>query len=688
MAAGRRPGITARPGSDTQSSQQVTLRQSGDISPWEQARRDTDSRGITGGLKVFMEHMRGYAASGFLAHRGLLAAASGVAMAEAALLALLAPAARMLAPQATALLPLGVYHDLRWLYGYGLAWPAFGLLALALVAVRSAVSAGLIRLAWPTGAEPPPLSALMGSCMTVTALTAVLLSPVVALVFGTSVVPFSWPFLASLALMLLLVLPMSHGGVLSSWWQTLPPPAAVGWLLADFAVLTAAAALTGRLAPGWAVPVAGLAGLANARAWYGVTTAVVQSRWRTTHYLPLAPLAAVTAIALVVVVTRVAFLVGLRSSQPHHRGSQVGWILSPGQPGTVARGQAAPPAQPPPPRATRSPRGRPAVLVLAGFGSSCCNHAGDIHRILPGWWVQQFSYRGLSRSGNPIPHGAAASNLPLPLLGNRVAAQVWRLHTETGRPVDVVAESEGTLGVDAMLALHPRVPIGSVVLLSPIVAPGQDSYPALSSAATGMVAGVELQGVIWFVGGLSPFGTTGAQTFVNSVDSVGARFAAAAAQHRLRSLQLVPLADAVTLPACALPANALVVPAFHGELLGDPAVLRSVRDFLTYQPVQGRPGLRLTAELVSAGAAAWRMPQLTAPSPPCPRLGRHARGDSTSSQPRQSVRSDHGSRRGLLRRRRHPGDGRQLGAVPGPVTLVTWKHSRRPRRRGLLRARR
>lgn len=169
-----------------------------------------------------------------------------------------------------------------------------------------------------------------------------------------------------------------------------------------------------------------------------------------------------------------------------------------------------------------------------------------------------------------------------------------------------------------MLALHPHVPLGSVVLLSPIVAPGHDGYPQLAEADPDLLAGAELRGVIWLVGGLSPFGTAGAQTFVSSVDSVGARFASAAHRRLAGSVEFVPLADAVTWPACALPANVRVVPAFHGELLGDPAVLAAVRAVLTHRPVQSRPGLRTTAEIISAGAAAWRMPLLSDPSPPCP----------------------------------------------------------------------
>jgi hypothetical protein len=73
----------------------------------------------------------------------------------------------------------------------------------------------------------------------------------------------------------------------------------------------------------------------------------------------------------------------------------------------------------------------------------------------------------------------------------------------------------------------------------------------------------------------------------------------------------------VTLPACPLPPSVVVMPALHGELLGDPAALRTVRRFLTGQPVIGVPDLRATAELVAAAATAWRMPESAAPSPPC-----------------------------------------------------------------------
>jgi hypothetical protein len=255
------------------------------------------------------------------------------------------------------------------------------------------------------------------------------------------------------------------------------------------------------------------------------------------------------------------------------------------------------------------------VLEIGGFGSWCCGQDRALARALPGALVQQFSYLGTNRHGQPRPYGAKASNLPLPELGDRIAAQVWRLHEQTRRPVDIVAESEGTLGLDAMLAQHPDAPVGSVVLLSPIVAPGQYGYKGTGSS---LLTRDELQALIWFVGGLSPFGTSGAQKLISSVNSVGARFASAAAEHApVRMLEVIPLADAVTLPACPLPRSVVVIPAFHGELLGDPVALRAVRRFLTDRSVTGMPSLRTTAEIMAAAATAWRMPENTTSSPPC-----------------------------------------------------------------------
>lgn len=558
-------------------------------------------------------------AGGFLAHRGLIATASGAAMTEAALLVAFAPAARPLAPQVTALPPLAVFHDLRWLYSLQRSWPLFCLLLIALLAGRTALNAVLVRLSWPAGLPPPGPAAALGLAMTATAFACVVMSPIVSLTFGVAIVPFSWPFLAMVPAMLLISLPLSHAGLASGWWRSLPPLAALGWLPGEFAVLSAAAALAAALPAGLAVPVAGVAGLLNARAWYGVTGAAARpavalaahpaagllagaSRQHhgTPGWLPAAPIALALVITLVIATTRLVFVLNHApaSAEPRVPVADAGTAHSGGPAATPGNGHANP------------------VLEIAGFGSSCCSHDRSLARALTGRLVQQFSYLGMSRSGQPLPYGPPASNVPLTVLGDRIAAQIWQMYRQTGRRVDLVAESEGTLGVDAMLALHPDAPVGSVALLSPIIAPGQARYRG--GTGSGLVAGGELQAVIWFVGGLSPFGTGGAQKFIDSVNRVGARFATAAAHRKPpRVLELVPLADAVTLPACKLPRNVMVVPALHGRLLGDPVALRMVRAFLAHRPVHAANALRTTAEIMAGAASAWRMPERTVPSPPC-----------------------------------------------------------------------
>ena len=107
---------------------------------------------------------------GFLRRRLLIAVAVAVPMAEAAAVDATAPGARALSPEATALAPLAVFHDLRWLFGLGGTWPRFMLTLLALVAARSVLDAVLAWLAWPRelarprscprpGPGPPPPAA-------------------------------------------------------------------------------------------------------------------------------------------------------------------------------------------------------------------------------------------------------------------------------------------------------------------------------------------------------------------------------------------------------------------------------------------------------------------------------------------------------------------------------------------------
>jgi len=551
----------------------------------------------------------GLSAGGFLRHRGLILAAAGGAVAEAGLLTLIAPAARPIAPQATALPVIAAYHDLRWLFTDSGSWYGFAGITLAVLLVRAAIDTALLRLAWPREVRAPGLGRAFWSCMTLTGLAWLLLSPAVTLAFGVAVLPFSWPFLAALPIMLGIAAALSHGGVIVAWWRRLPPLRSVLWLLGSFLVLSAGAAVIAHLGTAAALGVAAATGLVNARAWYGLAGIAARVHPRTPASvpakvllgLPFAPIAAIMTLALVVGVARLMFTGTIQL--PISTASPV--AAANASSGGTARAGTAATGTP----ATATAAAGAAVLVVSGFGSSCCDAANGLRAKMPGSDVRQFSYVGLDSRDFPVRHGPSADDLPLPVLGDRIAAQLEVLHNQTHRPVDVVAESEGTLGVYAMLSRHPGLPVGSIVLLSPIVDPGRVSYPSGQDAAS--VSEEALSELNHLAGEISPYGPSGAQQLLSSVSEFGAQYFDTVSDESgksLRWLAVVPLADALTLPVCTLPPTVIVVPAFHGGLLGDGAVLPMVANFLEGQQVSGTPDMREAAEVITGAAAAWRMP--------------------------------------------------------------------------------
>ena len=329
-----------------------------------------------------------------------------------------------------------------------------------------------------------------------TVLVGLVMSPVVTLMFGVALLPFSWPYLAAVPILLGTAVALSQGGVGQAWWRRLPPARTAAWVIATFGVLSLASALMTHLDTPGIVAVAGLAGIVDARAWYGLTAAAVARGGG-----KAAPPVAVAGRAVADPAGsaapdqlgaggaagggdgarpgRGAGPAGFHRDRPLRLGRQRrGGRRVTGDSGDDGRAAAAWALAIPVPPAPNGREERPAVkisgalLVVAGFGSTCCHSANALRAAEPNMLVRQFSYLGLNAAGQPIPYGRAG-DLPIQVLGDRMAAQVDKLYQQARTPVDIVAESEGTLGLYAMLARHPHVPIGSVVLLSPIVEPGQ-----------------------------------------------------------------------------------------------------------------------------------------------------------------------------------------------------------------------
>jgi hypothetical protein len=526
------------------------------------------------------------ATEGFARHRSLIAVCVVGAVVEAAVLLAIVPSAEPLASQGLAVPPLGFFHDLRWLFVYHESWVGFWFGLGALLLLRAGATTVMVRLAWPDDRRVPSARVTFVSSLAFTALAAVLFSPSASLLVGIAVVPFSWPYIAAVPAMLLIALLLSDGGLVSTWWRAMPPLRALAWMAASFLVLSAAALVTTSLPRIAGLPVAGLTGLFNAWAWNGLTSTMAHRPSRLRWPLPVKPVTAAAVLLAIVAVARLSFTLAARPP-----------LI--GQPTGSANGALRP------------------VLVVGGFGSSCCLQALGLQRHSPDLLVQQFSYRGLDQAGQPLTHGSAAGDVALPVLGDRIDAQVAQLHQRTGQAVSIVAESEGTLATYAYLARHPGGPLAAIVLLSPIVDPGQATYPAAGHEGRGVAAVWELRTIVKAVGGLSPFGSASIDDLLQSTGEEGARYAASArCAVGYPRLTVVPLADAVTLPI-KLARSVLIVPAFHGGLLGRADVQQRIHAFLDGERVRTPRSWQALAAVVSGGASAWKAPDLLAPTRGC-----------------------------------------------------------------------
>lgn len=528
----------------------------------------------------------------------------GLVVAEASLLAAAqAGESLALAPQVAALAPWGVFHDLRWLFVYASSWPLAIIGFVALVLVRAAITAVMVRAAWPSSV-PFSWRTTGVRALTSTAVAAVLLSPCASLLVAFSLAPISDIWLAAIPTALGVALMVHHGPVVC-WWLRHPRLRSLGWLMLSYVELTVAGALLVAAPAGVRPLVVVAAGLFDAVAWRGLVGALAVPHYRL-RLAPVAPAGLAALIGVTVVSVTAASAPPASGAVRHATASHTGAARSGGpaaspqhtqpqaqQPATATPTASHPPAQP--------------VLAVSGYDVSW---RGVSLGFGPGFTVRQFSYRGTKPNGDPLTYTSSYTQAALPVLLAKFRAQVAELAAKTGRPIDIVGESEGALLATVYLLTTPHPPVRNVVLMSPLVRPARASYPGVGEAGPGVAAAWELRGVAKVTTALTPLRVSADSNFINSLagHTTALRDAYSCPVAGVRQFSIVPLADAVGVPYGTLQGVPhRVVLALHGTLLMNSSLRSEVGQYLT----TGKPGslgsLGLE-KLLQAGSAAWQAP--------------------------------------------------------------------------------
>ncbi|MBN2114502.1 MAG: hypothetical protein JW785_10290 [Acidimicrobiia bacterium] len=512
----------------------------------------------------------------------LVVLAVGLPLAEMAVLRACGLSSGMgLAGQVSAPGPFGVFHDLRWLFVFhdSVLWFVVG--AAALVVGRALLGTLLVHSAWP--GRPPPWHVLIRHALVITAVAAVFLSPWVTLLFGAAVIPLSWLYFAAVPPALATILLLHHGEVDGGWWRRLPPARSAGWMALSFLMLSLSAlGVAGQPLP-VATAVLVATGLFNAWAWdHSVRAIVIGLPARSRRLAP------VTVVAAVLVFAGVA------------AGSQIGFAARAARdPGVWVPGSLEP--------------GDRVVLLVGGFASGCCDEGPVLQGDEAGLYVEQFSYWGLTAEGDPLPHSGSATDADLSRMAALMARQVDNLARQSGGPVAIVAESEGTLVVTAYLEEYPSAPVDRLMLLSPIIDPGRATYPDPGDEGFGVVAGYELRAVSALIDAMAPFVISADGPLADSVRREAPELQGEAVSDRpaVEELVVVPLADAVAAPVGhEYPIEWIVVPGFHGGLRGRPDIQQMIRRWVWGGAVEGSPVWETMGQIIAGTSSAWQVPGL------------------------------------------------------------------------------
>jgi hypothetical protein len=498
-----------------------------------------------------------------------------------------------LAPQITAISPYGSFHDLRWIAVYHDSWPALigelvaavvarSLFTVAMTVVASGPAGGSSAGAAAGAAGPvvgrPPIRVLARGALVFHALAVLMLAPWTVIAVAAAQTSLSWFLPAEVLPLLLLGLVLTRGGTAQQWWRGAPTKRLVGLGLLGFALLPVAS-LAVQSAPGWwVVPVAAVAGAANGWLWRQVVTSPAPDPHR---LVGRAPVPVLVAGALILAMLSAGQLAGLgrqnaREPLPAITGPGVAAVHQP-------------------------------VIFVGGYDTDW-----DGSPIRVGLRMQMFSYRGLAGDGHPLPYQPVDTYASLDHSADLLARQVSAASRRAGRPVSLVAQSEGTFVVRRYLAGTPHPPVDAVVLMSPLVQASRVYFPPRQAGSGwGIGTGWLLRGMLSVAGATGGPAISPDQPFERSLldDALLYRDRMLCPVAGVRIVAFVPLADAIVVPPdryAHIPVVGLVD--VHAGMLPRPEVQRALLAFLAGGQVDSGPGRWFP--VVQKSASGWQVPAL------------------------------------------------------------------------------
>jgi hypothetical protein len=489
-------------------------------------------------------------------------------------------ASLQITPQASALWPYGSFHDLRWVLVYHRSWAQFAALSVAAIVLRGGYCAVQIGVAWPRDVPRPGMDVLIRRSVVAAAVGGAVLTPWAALSVALSDVSLGVFLLGEVAPLLVLAPFLQRAVMVPAWWRGLPPAGTVAISVLNFVLLTAGAGVVGHVPDGWQVVTVAAIGGCNCFVWDLEARADVRARAVRWARVPVSPIA-------VAVVAALMFALGSVSQRGVDRAHQ-------GEPPTLAGVEA---------RAADQP-----AIFVAGYNSS---YNGQPVGFSPP--IIRYSYDGLDERGRPRPYRPSDTHQSIVASARLLAAQISKIHSDTGKPVSILGESEGTLITRYYLMTMPHADVDMVVLLSPLVRAGRVYYPpAHAHTGWGIATGWELRGILGALALTGGLPNSPDEPFLRSLLDNAPMFRGKqllCPVAGVETIALLPTLDASANPPGLHPEISVVeIPAPHGLLIDNPAARQRVIDFFNAGHVQ--PQHRWDYALIQGLGSAWQTPAL------------------------------------------------------------------------------